>query len=226
MAGAGILRKLLGKKAGSTVPRKELTEVKSSLKKDLDTAKKLRREQGGSGPAKAVRNIKLDIKKLNKLKPKTEKPISQPINKEKKKAQLDPTPSSFRSAVLQAQQYKKLQSGLQKEYDRTKAMYEKLKDKTSEKAMLMRNKLKAMEKKLKGKKSIPMLPEGKAQGGLQMPTANQTGLKKLPTAVRNKMGYMYGGGMSKKPKMSSMDYRKGGMVLIALNLMKKKGKSK
>ena len=92
--------------------------------------------------------------------------------------------------------------------------------------MLMRNKLKAMEKKLKGKKSIPMLPEGKAQGGLQMPTANQTGLKKLPTAVRNKMGYMYGGGMSKKPKMSSMDYRKGGMVLIALNLMKKKGKSK
>ena len=64
MAGAGILRKLLGKKAGSTVPRKELTEVKSSLKKDLDTAKKLRREQGGSGPAKAVRNIKLDIKSI------------------------------------------------------------------------------------------------------------------------------------------------------------------
>jgi hypothetical protein len=67
--------------------------------------------------------------------------------------------------------------------------------------------------------------ENKAQGGmgLKMPTANQTGLKKLPTKVRNQMGYMYGGGMGKKPRMSKMDYRKGGMVIIALD-MKKKGK--
>ena len=43
---------------------------------------------------------------------------------------------------------------------------------------------------------------------------NQTGLKKLPTSVRNKMGYMYGGGMSKKPRMSNMDYRKGGLVIM------------
>lgn len=61
------------------------------------------------------------------------------------------------------------------------------------------------------------------KGGLKMPTADQVGLKKLPTPVRNKMGYMYGGGMSKKPRMSKMDYRKGGMVIIALD-MKKKGK--
>ena len=67
--------------------------------------------------------------------------------------------------------------------------------------------------------------ENKAQGGmgLKMPTANQVGLKKLPTKVRNQMGYMYGGGMGKKPRMSKMDYRKGGMVIIALDL-KKKGK--
>jgi len=65
--------------------------------------------------------------------------------------------------------------------------------------------------------------ENLAQGGLKMPTADQVGLKKLPTAVRNKMGYMYGGGMGKKPRMSKMDYRKGGMVIIALDL-KKKGK--
>jgi len=61
-------------------------------------------------------------------------------------------------------------------------------------------------------------------GGLKMPTANQVGLKKLPTAVRNKMGYMYGGGMAKKPKMGSMDYRKGGLLLIAVDMMKKKKK--
>ena len=61
-----------------------------------------------------------------------------------------------------------------------------------------------------------------AQGGLKMPTADQVGLKKLPTPVRNKMGYMYGGGMPKKPKMGNMDYRKGGMVMIVLDMMKKK----
>jgi len=64
-------------------------------------------------------------------------------------------------------------------------------------------------------------------GGLTKPTANQTGLNKLPTAVRNKMGYMYGGGMSKKPRMSSMDYRKGGLVIMigqAKPMKKKKEK--
>ena len=60
------------------------------------------------------------------------------------------------------------------------------------------------------------------KGGLKMPSADQVGLKKLPTAVRNKMGYMYGGGMTKKPKMGNTDYRKGGMVMIVLDMMKKK----
>ena len=65
---------------------------------------------------------------------------------------------------------------------------------------------------------------GMNKGGLKMPTANQTGLKKLPTPVRNKMGYMYGGGMMKKPRMSSMDYRKGGLLILAIDMMKKKNK--
>ena len=63
---------------------------------------------------------------------------------------------------------------------------------------------------------------GMSQGGLKMPSADQVGLKKLPTQVRNKMGYMYGGGMTKKPKMGNTDYRKGGMVMIVLDMMKKK----
>ena len=62
------------------------------------------------------------------------------------------------------------------------------------------------------------------QGGLKMPTTDQVGLKKLPTSVRNKMGYMYGGGMMKKPRMSSMDYRKGGLLILAIDMMKKKNK--
>ena len=68
----------------------------------------------------------------------------------------------------------------------------------------------------------------KAKGGmgLKMPTADQVGLKKLPTAVRNKMGYMYGGGMAKKPKTGNMDYRKGGLLLIAVDMMKKNKKGR
>ena len=64
------------------------------------------------------------------------------------------------------------------------------------------------------------------KGGLKMPTADQVGLKKLPTPVRNKMGYMYGGGMMKKPRMSNMDYRKGGLLLISIDMMKKKKNKK
>ena len=53
--------------------------------------------------------------------------------------------------------------------------------------------------------------KGYAQGGLKMPGANDTGLKKLPTAVRNKMGYMSKGGMAKK------GYAHGGMACGASN---------
>ena len=57
-------------------------------------------------------------------------------------------------------------------------------------------------------------PGGYNMGGLATPTAKQTGLKKLPSSVRNKMGYMYGGGMSNKKNMGSTDYRKGGLVIV------------
>ena len=43
---------------------------------------------------------------------------------------------------------------------------------------------------------------------LKKPTPKQAGLKKLPTAVRNKMGYMNRGGAVKS---GSTDMRKGGM---------------
>jgi len=89
-------------------------------------------------------------------------------------------------------------------------------DRAGEKGMLLRNAIKDMQKKLKGHASFTTLRNAGLmnKGGLATPTANQTGLKKLPTAVRNKMGYMYGGGMAKKPRKSTMDYRKGGLVIM------------
>lgn len=224
-----IIARLLSKKAGSTVSRKELMDTKLNLRADLKKAKEMVKEgKSEASSKKAVKNIQLDIKKLNKLKPVADKPkpnLSKTLDKlikegtlktSKPKSILDPTPSSPRSAIVQAQQYKGKQAGLQKELDRTKTLYEKLKDKKSEKAMMMRNKIKDMQKKLSGKKQIPMLPQDKNKGGMvkSKPTATQTGLKKLPTAVRNKMGYMYGGGMASKKKVTNMDYRKGGLVIM------------
>ena len=46
------------------------------------------------------------------------------------------------------------------------------------------------------------------RGGLAKPKPSQTGLKKLPESVRNKMGYMKRGGVVKS---GHMDMRKGGM---------------
>ena len=59
-----------------------------------------------------------------------------------------------------------------------------------------------------------MKKKGYAAGGLKTPGANQKGLKKLPKAVRNKMGYMNKGGMPKKK-----GYAKGGKM----NDMRKTG---
>lgn len=41
----------------------------------------------------------------------------------------------------------------------------------------------------------------KAKSDLKEPSSSQTGLKKLPTSVRNKMGYMKNGGAKKMMKM-------------------------
>ena len=63
--------------------------------------------------------------------------------------------------------------------------------------------LRAFAKKYKGPKGMAKFKadlKKMAMGGaaMKMPSASQTGLKKLPSSVRNKMGYMMGGGMPKK----------------------------
>jgi hypothetical protein len=53
--------------------------------------------------------------------------------------------------------------------------------------------------KKKGYAKGGMKKKGYAMGGaMKRPTANQKGLKKLPTAVRNKMGYMAKGGAARR----------------------------
>ena len=47
-------------------------------------------------------------------------------------------------------------------------------------------------------KKVKPFRANKGTLAMKTPTADQKGLKKLPTSVRNKMGYMSKGGMSKK----------------------------
>ena len=71
--------------------------------------------------------------------------------------------------------------------------------------------------KKKGYAMGGMKKKGMAMGGLKKPAANQTGLQKLPTPVRNKMGYMKKGGMKKKGYamggMKKKSYAAGGMTV-------------
>ena len=70
--------------------------------------------------------------------------------------------------------------------------------------------------------------QGGGKGLKPVPTGTKgKGLSKLPTEVRNKMGFLYGGGMpmpSKKPRVSNTDYRKAarGMLVISIDMVKKK----
>jgi len=101
-------------------------------------------------------------------------------------------------------------------------------DKKGEKGQLLQNAIKDMQKKLKGQAPIRTLRDANLlnKGGLATPKPNQTGLQKLPTAVRNKMGYMYGGGMAKKKRTGSMDYRKGGLIIMISEAKTKKGRKR
>ena len=119
--------------------------------------------------------------------------------------------------------YEKLLPNQKKQVEQAAATFKRLKDRKD----LPKDEART-NKKLAQRIMATNPRRGKAQGGmgLKAPTADQVGLKKLPTTVRNKMGYMYGGGMAKKPKMGNMDYRKGGLLLVAIDMMRKKKKGK
>ena len=64
---------------------------------------------------------------------------------------------------------------------------------------------------------------GMAMGGLKKPAAGQTGLKKLPTSVRNKMGYAKNGGMMKKKGMARGGMKKKGYAMGGMRVKYKVG---
>ena len=98
------------------------------------------------------------------------------------------------AAALGAMSLKELRAELKKA--KTEAEQEKIKAAIEKTLRRMMQEEAAKEKDMK-------------RGGvLKTPAADQTGLKKLPTPVRNKMGYMKRGGTM---RTGHMDMRKGGI---------------
>jgi len=81
----------------------------------------------------------------------------------------------------------------------------------------------AMMKKKGMARGGAMKKKGMAMGGLKKPAANQTGLKKLPTTVRNKMGYAKNGGMMKKKGMARGGMKKKGYAMGGMTVKYKVG---
>ena len=241
-------RKILAKKAGKTSPKLE-AEIKAA-RPDRAEMKELTKEDTPriKNLEKLGKNIGQDqIGKINRLF--AEKAEGNFKGKQQRVLAAGPAKGFDNAADKLKSLFDKIKSGkyTQKQYrdfvDAQAKVRDAMlrrgdvnlaKDKNLTKGMLTikpKNPADSIGKKQKGltakelAEKLKKLRANKAQGGmgLKMPTADQVGLKKLPTPVRNKMGYMYGGGMGKKPRMSKMDYRKGGMVIIALD-MKKKGK--
>ena len=61
---------------------------------------------------------------------------------------------------------------------------------------------------------------------LKAPTGNQTGLKKLPTAVRNKMGYLNKGSLVSKKKTKGKNKGGKGVLVVSISVGKMKTKKK
>lgn len=196
-------------KAKTLKDKKIIRTLEKEKKRQLNVNKN---QKSGGGVNKIVKGD--ESKDALRTAPLTQKELKE------QGAVSGPSSMAFMAAIkgkakALAEQVKKKQ----KLYDALSAS-----DKKGEKGQLLQNAIKDMQKKLKGQVPIRTLRDAKLlnQGGLLTPKPNQTGLKKLPTAVRNKMGYMMSGGMAKKPRMSNTDYRKGGMVMIMLDMMKKK----
>ena len=166
-------------------------------------------------------------------KPEIKKPTpSDPPRRGGPQVKTKPTPETKTTAERQREAFKKFTSkeweGMSKKERRENDLpvsltslgagkYRNFKFKDGKSPLDLKNQLERLFGMNKGG-SVSKKKKGYAKGGLKATKPNQKGLKKLPTSVRNKMGYMSKGGMAKKGVMS---YNMGGMVKSQVNNLKK-----
>ena len=201
--------------AQAKVLRKKLDELEKGKKKQ-EVTKTLKKEQKKQVNLNTNQKTGLKTNKIVKGDETKDALKTAPLTqKELKDKGMVSGSSEFRLAMSSLKGKAK---ALADQVKKKKELLDKLSssDRAGEKGMLLRNAIKDMQKKLKGQAPITTLRNAGLmnKGGLAPIKPTQTGLKKLPTAVRNKMGYMYGGGMANKKKVTNMDYRKGGLVIM------------
>jgi hypothetical protein len=201
--------------AQAKVLRKKLDELEKGKKKQ-EVTKTLKKEQKKQVNLNTNQKTGLKTNKIVKGDETKDALKTAPLTqKELKDKGMVSGSSEFRLAMSSLKGKAK---ALADQVKKKKELLDKLSssDRAGEKGMLLRNAIKDMQKKLKGQAPITTLRNAGLmnKGGLAPTKPTQTGLKKLPTAVRNKMGYMYGGGMANKKKVTNMDYRKGGLVIM------------
>jgi len=201
--------------AQAKVLRKKLDELEKGKKKQ-EVTKTLKKEQKKQVNLNTNQKTGLKTNKIVKGDETKDALKTAPLTqKELKDKGMVSGSSEFRLAMSSLKGKAK---ALADQVKKKKELLDKLSssDRAGEKGMLLRNAIKDMQKKLKGQVPINTLRNAGLmnKGGLAPTKPTQTGLKKLPTAVRNKMGYMYGGGMANKKKVTNMDYRKGGLVIM------------
>ena len=107
--------------------------------------------------------------------------------------------------------------------DQDMKAYEKKQLKEDRERVELVRKLAKEKGMVKAKGGMTMKKKGYAMGGLKKPAAGQTGLKKLPTSVRNKMGYAQKGGMMKKKGMARGGMKKKGYAMGGMTVKYKVG---
>ena len=181
-----------------------------------------------------TRKDDIEVTKLPPAKkPEIKKPTpSDPPRRGGPQVKTKPTPETKTTSERQKEAFKKFTSkqweGMSKEERRENDLpvsltslgagkYRNFKFKDGKSPLDLKNQLERLFGMNEGG-SVSKKKKGYAEGGLKATKPDQKGLKKLPTPVRNKMGYMSKGGMAKKGVMS---YNMGGMVKSQVNNLKK-----
>jgi len=199
------------------IPMSKLKFLKPKPKKEITEAdKKIAREK-----AKNAAEAKITPKRGNKGKG---QPISETAIKEAKSAnaldamqrRIDDLPKGVMKKAMQRMldaQRTKFESGQAADVDRAaRASTQANRDRKMKDKVTLGQSFEGFKRDKDFEKAEyeydANKEKGMNKGSLVQPKEGQTGLKKLPSKVRNKMGYMNRGGLTKS---GSTDMRKGGM---------------
>ena len=182
------LDKLIAERKKYAKGSEDYNRVQNQINKAYDTGS-MRKEISKVAPKAAPKNTaKPTLQKPAAKKPAAPKPTPKPAAKKPTPTKTPSGGSGMGAVAKESALKKELQSAKPADRRTPSKNAQKIANKNARRNKRM-GKMQERMDKLKGKMQA---------GGLKDPKPEQTGLKKLPTAVRNKMGYKMFGGYKKK----------------------------